>query len=199
MFVSPFSEKPLSSGRVGVKQVGHEAGCSQAFQGAGPLLSASSQLQLLPERGGVAPSTQTPPPRPVYPSEKKRGVSIQQAPGFRVWLKQSLEHGQFRACLIALVWAGSPPLAKSLSISQRLAMAHLRTEDQAIFPNTCSPYLAIPIGILCTLGGELCQSPHSTVLTSGWDRSPLKQPCTFAILPHTCWWHQPAQAQVCRA
>lgn len=53
MFVSPFSEKPLSSGRVGVKQVGHEAGCSQAFQGPGPWLSASSQLQLLPEGGGV--------------------------------------------------------------------------------------------------------------------------------------------------
>ena len=94
-------------------------------------LPASSQLQLLPEGG-----TQTPPPRPFRPSEKKRGVSIQQASGVLVWLKQSLEHGQFRVCLIALVWVGSPPLA-----SPEVGHGHLRTGDQAILPNTCSPLL----------------------------------------------------------
>lgn len=62
VFVSPFSEKPSCSGRVGVKQVGHEAGHSQAFRGAGPPLPASSQLQLLPKVGEGGPSSQTPPP-----------------------------------------------------------------------------------------------------------------------------------------
>lgn len=81
MFVSPFSEKPLCSSRVGVKQVGHEAGRSQAFQGAGPRLPASSQLQLLPKVGEEGPSTQTPPPD-CSESPKKRGMSIQGAPGF---------------------------------------------------------------------------------------------------------------------
>lgn len=66
MFVS---EKPLSGGRVGVKQVDHEAGHSQAFQGAGPHLPASSQLQPPPAAGALLPLR---PPRLLCPSEKKK-------------------------------------------------------------------------------------------------------------------------------
>lgn len=83
MFVSPFSEKPSSSGRVGVKQVGHEAGRGQAFQGAGPCLPASFQLQLRPAARLLvlrpAPTPQTVMP---FREKEKRGVSFQGAPEF---------------------------------------------------------------------------------------------------------------------
>lgn len=64
-----------------------------------------------------------------------------------------------------LGWAGTPPLAKCLSIPQRLAMAHPRTGDQATPPIPVLTYLAIPASTLCTLGGRLCQHLHSAVLS----------------------------------
>lgn len=58
--------------------MGREAGHGQAFQGAGPCLPASFQLQLPPEAG--APSTQTPPPTVLpFREKEKRGVSFQGA------------------------------------------------------------------------------------------------------------------------
>lgn len=167
MFVSPFSEKPSCSGRVGVKQVGHEAGHSQAFRGAGPPPPASSQLQLLPKVGEGGPSTQTPPPHCSESPKKKRegraskelqGSGLAEAEqGLGTLVVQGLPH--------YLGWAGTPPLAKCLSIPQRLAMAHPRTGDQATPPIPVLTYLAIPTSILCTLGGRLCQNLHSAVLS----------------------------------
>lgn len=127
MFVSPFSEKLSSRGRVGVKQVGREAGHGQAFQGAGPCLPASFQLQLPPEAG--APSTQTPPPD-CSALQRKRKERGELPRGSRVLSLAEAEQGLgtlvFRACFILLDWAGIPPLARSPSIPQRLAMDRLR-------------------------------------------------------------------------
>lgn len=81
MFVSPFSEKPSSSGRVGVKQVGHEAGRGQAFQRAGPCLPASFQLQLPPAAGLLVLRPPSPTVMP-FREKEKRGVSFQGAPEF---------------------------------------------------------------------------------------------------------------------
>lgn len=108
MFVS---EKPLSGGRVGVKQVDHEAGHSQAFQGAGPHLPASSQLQPPPAAGALLPLR---PPRLLCPSEKKKKKERGTAAKGHQGSESVAETGQGLGKLVdqglaSLSWAGQAP------------------------------------------------------------------------------------------